>query len=78
MSATVSAIGPGESWVHEIGTTPSVGTSPTVGFNPTSPQAAAGAVIDPFVSVPTANAASRAAIAAPLPELDPHAVRLSA
>src|SRR4051812_19257682 len=77
-SATVRAIGPGESWLHEIGTTPSVGTSPTVGFSPTTPQQAAGEVIEPLVSVPTANAANRAATAAPLPELDPEAVRFSA
>ena len=71
-------IGPGASWVNEIGITPSVGTRPTVGFIPTSPHAAAGAVIEPLVSVPTAKGASRAATAAPLPELDPHAVRLRA
>ncbi len=77
-SATVSVIGPGASWLKEIGTTPSVGTRPTVGFIPTSPHAAAGAVIEPLVSVPIANGASRAATAAPLPELEPQAVRLSA
>src|SRR5205085_6445837 len=63
---------------QEMGTTPSVGTSPTVGFIPTRPLAAAGAVIDPLVSVPTAKSASRAATAAPLPELDPHACRFRA
>ena len=77
-SATVRVIGPGASWLEEIGTIPVVGTSPTVGFSPTSPQAAAGAVIDPLVSVPIAKGARRAATAAPLPELEPHAVRLSA
>ena len=77
-SATVSVIGPGASWLAEIGTTPSVDTSPTVGFSPTSPQAAAGAVIEPFVSVPIAKGAKRAATAAPLPELEPQAVRLRA
>jgi hypothetical protein len=77
-SATVSAIGPGESCEGEIGTTPLVLTVPTVGLIPTQPQKAAGAVIDPSVSVPTANGASRAATAAALPELDPQADRLSA
>ena len=70
-SATVSAIGPGESWDREIGTTPSVGTRPTVGLIPTTPLNAAGQVIDPSVSVPIASGASPAATAAPLPELDP-------
>ncbi len=77
-SATVRVIGPGASCVEEIGTMPSVGTSPTVGFIPTQPQAAAGAVMEPLVSVPIAYGASRAPMAAPLPELEPHAVRFSA
>jgi len=72
------AIGPGESWETEIGTTPLVGTRPTVGLIPTHPLKAAGQLIDPSVSVPIAYAVSPAATAAPLPELDPPAERLSA
>src|SRR3954452_23408162 len=77
-SVMLNVIGPGASWLKEIGTTPSVGTRPTVGFIKTRTHAADGAVIEPLVSVPTANGASRAAIAAPLPELEPQAVRLRA
>src|SRR5690348_6435681 len=77
-SWTVSAIGPGASCDQEIGTIPSVGSSPTVGFSPTQPLNAAGQEIEPSVSVPIANGASRAATAAPLPELEPPAERLSA
>ena len=36
---------------------------------------AAGQMIDPSVSVPTPTAARFAAMAAPVPELDPHALR---
>ena len=49
--------------------------SPTVGLMPTSAAAADGHTIDPSVSVPTPMAARLAAIAAPVPELDPHALR---
>ena len=69
--------GPGESWDDEIGTTPVVGTSPTVGFNPTQPLKAAGQVIEPSVSVPIANRVIPAATAAPLPDDEPPADRLS-
>ena len=74
-SRTVIAIGPGVSWEADTGTTPSVGTRPTVGLNPTQPLNAAGQVIEPSVSVPTANGVIRAPTAAPLPELDPPAER---
>ena len=71
------AIGPGESCERETGTTPAVGTRPTVGLSPTTPLKAAGQVIEPSVSVPIANDDSPAARAAPLPELEPPAERLS-
>src|SRR5262245_7479213 len=50
-------------------------TSPTVGLTPTSPFAEDGHTIEPSVSVPTPTAARFAAIAAPVPELDPHGLR---
>src|SRR6187200_1102398 len=53
-------------------------TRPTVGLMPTSPFAPDGHTIDPSVSVPTPMAARFAAIAAPVPELDPHGLRSSA
>src|SRR4029453_9689305 len=53
-------------------------TRPPVGFSPTSPQHDAGLVIDPSVSVPTAIAHRSAAMAAPVPELDPLGLRSSA
>src|SRR5690606_22623250 len=71
MSATVRAIGPGESSVHITGITPTRLTSPTVGFSPTTPQAAAGQVIEPFVSTPSATGAYPSATAAADPELEP-------
>src|SRR5690606_38039196 len=52
-------------------------SSPSVGFNPTTPFMAAGHVIDPSVSVPTLAGAYPAAIAAALPELEPHGLRSS-
>ena len=51
---------------------------PTVGLMPTSPLAPDGQTIEPSVSVPTPIAARLAAIAAPVPELDPHGLRSSA
>ena len=53
-------------------------TSPIVGLIPTSPFAPDGQTIDPSVSVPMPIAARFAAIAAPVPELDPHGFRSSA
>src|SRR5690349_10432754 len=58
-----------------MGTMPSAGINPTVGFRPTMPFTEDGQTMDPLVSVPTANGASRAAIANAEPELDPQAVR---
>ncbi len=49
-----------------------------MGLIPTQPLNAAGQVIDPSVSVPTAYDVMPAATAAPLPELDPPAERFRA
>src|SRR3954447_6977215 len=77
-SDTVRPIGPAVSCDAEIGIIPDRLTSPTVGFNPTSPQLFDGETIDPSVSVPTPTAHRLAATAAPVPELDPEALRSSA
>ena len=73
--ATVLVIGPAVSWDAEMGTMPAVGSNPTVGLNPTTPLTCAGQMMDPLVSVPSANVASPAAIAAPEPELEPQGDR---
>src|SRR5688500_16163406 len=52
-------------------------TSPSVGLMPTSALAPDGHTIDPSVSVPTPIAARLAAIAAPVPELEPQGLRSS-
>ena len=57
---------------------PAPSMSPSVGFTPTSEQALDGQTIDPSVSVPTPTAAKLAAIAAPVPELEPQGLRSSA
>src|SRR5262245_14699992 len=57
---------------------PSPLTRPTVGLRPTSPQIEDGETIEPSVSVPTANGASSAAMAAADPELEPLQLRSSA
>src|SRR4029077_10884387 len=77
-SVTVRHIGPAVSWLCAIGTTPERLTSPTVGFRPTSEFAPDGHRMEPSVSVPTPTAAKFAAIAAPVPELEPHGLRSSA
>src|SRR5205085_9106652 len=77
-SATVRAIGPAVSCVCEMGITPLRLINPTVGLRPTRPLAPEGHTIEPSVSVPTPIAARLAAIAAPVPELDPHGLRSSA
>src|ERR1700742_1448612 len=61
-----------------MGTMPVRLPSPSVGLMPTTPQALAGATIEPSVSVPSASGASPAATAAADPERDPDGVRLSA
>src|SRR5947207_3175216 len=50
-------------------------TSPRVGLRPTSEFAPDGHTMEPSVSVPTPTAARFAAIAAPVPELEPHGLR---
>src|SRR5262245_13359341 len=52
-------------------------TSPTVGLMPTSAATDEGQTTEPSVSVPTPTAAKLAAIAVPVPELDPHGLRSS-
>src|SRR5881396_528081 len=74
-SVTVRAIGPAVSWVCEMGTIPLRLTRPTVGLMPTRPLADDGHTTEPSVSVPTPAAAKFAAIAAPVPELDPQGFR---
>ncbi len=74
-SLTLRAIGPGVSWLCEIGTTWVRETRPTVGLSPTSPANSAGQVTEPSVSVPTPTAASDAAMAAPVPDEEPQALR---
>ena len=64
-------MGPVVSSVAEMGTTPVRLRLPVVGFNPTRELALAGESIEPEVSEPTAATAYSAAIAAPLPELEP-------
>src|SRR6185295_13845626 len=51
---------------------------PKVGLIPTSELAFDGQTTEPSVSVPTPTAARLAAIAAPVPELEPHGLRSSA
>ena len=53
-------------------------TSPTVGFRPTSEFALDGDTIEPSVSLPIPAAAKLAAMAAPVPELEPEGLRSSA
>src|SRR5690349_19907179 len=76
-SATLRPIGPAVSWLTEIGMMPTRLTSPTVGLRPTSPLTADGHAMLPSVSVPTPIAARLAAIAAPVPALEPHGLRSS-
>src|SRR6059058_2474640 len=51
---------------------------PRVGLMPTSPQADDGQTTEPSVSEPTPAAARFALMAAPVPELEPQALRSSA
>src|SRR5688572_33136823 len=77
-SVTVRVIGPAVSWLCEIGMMPLRLTRPTVGFRPTSPLEDDGQTTEPSVSVPTPTAAKFAAMEAPVPVLEPQALRLSA
>src|ERR1700694_1028200 len=77
-SVTVRAIGPAVSWLCAMGTIPAPSINPSVGFTPTREHAPEGQTIEPSVSVPTPTAAKLAAIAAPVPELEPQGLRSSA
>ncbi len=76
-SATVLPIGPGVSWLWAMGTMCVRESSPSMGLNETMPLSEPGQTREPSVSVPSAAAARLAATAAPLPELDPQALRSS-
>ena len=75
---TERAIGPAVSWLCESGMMPVRLTSPTVGLTPTRPFTDDGHTTEPSVSVPTPTAARLAAMAAPVPEDEPHGERSSA
>src|SRR3954454_17574269 len=77
-SVTVRAIGPAVSWLCAMGMMPAPLMRPRVGLMPTSPQADEGQTTEPSVSDPTPAAARFAAIDAPVPELEPQALRSSA
>lgn len=70
-SLTVRVMGPGVSCVFTKGLSPALDTIPTVGRRPTRLQKEAGTRIDPPVSSPTPIRPKFAAIAAPVPALDP-------
>ena len=76
-SATLRVIGPAVSWLLEIGMMPLRLTRPTVGFMPTRPVTDDGQMMLPSVSVPMPPAARLAAIALPVPELEPQGLRSS-
>src|SRR5689334_20502448 len=60
-----------------MGTIPARLIKPSVGFIPTSEFAFEGQTTEPSVSVPTPIVARFAAMAAPVPELDPQGLRSS-
>ena len=70
-------MGPAVSCETEIGMMPVRLTRPTVGFSPARPFTDAGQMMLPSVSVPTPNAPRLAAIAEPVPELEPQGLRSS-
>src|SRR3990170_6107401 len=74
-SATERAIGPAVSWEAAMGMMPRRLTRPTVGLMPTRPLTDAGQMMLPSVSVPTPIDARLAAMAAPVPELEPQGLR---
>src|SRR3954453_14125565 len=76
-SRTVRAIGPDVSWLCAIGMMPARLTRPSVGLIPTSPDADDGQTTEPSLPFPMPTAARFAAIADPVPELDPQALRSS-
>jgi hypothetical protein len=69
-SATVRVMGPTWSIDHASGTSPWRLTRPYVGLTPTTPQSAAGARMEPPVSLPVAPAVRPAARALAEPALD--------
>lgn len=71
-------LGPAVSCEAEIGMMPSRLTKPMVGFRPTKAATAAGQMMLPSVSVPMPTVASPAAIALPVPALEPQGDRSSA
>ena len=76
-SATLRPIGPAVSCEIEIGMMPLRLTRPTVGFKPTRPFTDDGQMMLPSVSVPTPIVARLAAIAVPVPALEPQGLRSS-
>ena len=70
-SVTSFVIGPTWSNDEAKATTPYLDTNPYVGFRPTTPQKAAGSLIEPPVSVPNAHGTIPAATAAAEPPEDP-------
>src|ERR1700761_2529021 len=76
-SRTLRAIGPGVSWVCEMGTICVRDSRPVVGLSDTTPLSEPGHTSEPSVSEPSAAAPRLAATAAPLPELEPQALRSS-
>ena len=73
-SATVRVSGPAWSSDQDRTATPALLTRPYVGFIPAIPFAAAGARIEPPVSLPVAAKQRPAAIAAPDPPLEPDGI----
>ena len=70
-SVTLRAIGPPRSKVMEIGMMPWRETSPSLGLKPTRLFLVDGLRIDEPVSVPVPTCANNAAMAAPVPALEP-------
>src|SRR3954452_20908886 len=76
-SRTLRAIGPDVSWLCAMGMMPARLMRPSVGLIPTRPDADDGQTTEPSVSVPMPIAARFAAMAVPVPELEPQALRSS-
>ena len=72
-SATFFAMGPGRSWVAPRGTMPERDTMPKVPTMPVTLLLADGLCTETLVSVPIAKVEKLAAMATPLPLLDPPA-----
>ncbi len=75
-SRTLRASGPPTSCVAASGMIPSILDNPLVGLSPTKSFCAAGMRIEPHVSLPHPTAAKLAAIAAPVPPLEPPGLRV--